>query len=195
MKIFSETFYNYNLLEHPFYRAWSNGKLTREQLGLYAEQYARFIKLISEGWDKVNENGIAVEEDEHYELWQQFRKSLWKETNLLSLPAVEQLVNTTKEHFKSYAGALGALYAFEAQQPETATSKLKGLQEHYSNWSVDETYFSVHANDVEEPALLEEKINSLTPVEKLLAKSACAAVCRSLYNALTDILECDALAN
>lgn len=195
MKNFSETFRRYDLLEHPFYRAWSDGKLSREQLGLYAEQYASFIKLISEGWENVNENAIAIEEKEHYELWQQFKESLQVESSNSSLPAVEALVNTTKENFKSYAGSLGALYAFEAQQPGTATSKLKGLKDHYSNWNVDETYFAIHANDIEEPALLEEKMQALTPTEKIVAEQACASVCRSLYDALTRVYECKALAN
>jgi pyrroloquinoline-quinone synthase len=29
----------YDLLQHPFYRAWSAGELTKEDLEFYAEQY------------------------------------------------------------------------------------------------------------------------------------------------------------
>ena len=70
MKVCSEIFLEYNLLNHPFYLAWSEGRLTCSQLSLYAKQYGSFIKLITEGWRSVNEETIATEEQEHYELWQ-----------------------------------------------------------------------------------------------------------------------------
>ncbi|TKK68199.1 hypothetical protein FC093_11220 [Ilyomonas limi] len=187
MKVCSEVFLEYNLLNHPFYQAWNEGRLTCSQLSLYANQYGSFIQLISEGWQCVNEEAIAAEEQEHYELWQQFGNSLNKEVNAAFLPAVDELTSTTKENYKTYAGALGALYAFEAQQPATATSKLRGLKEHYSHWNVDETYFTIHANDIEEPALLEEKMNVLSAEDRAIAYEACASTCRLLYNALTDI--------
>ena len=185
--MFPEIFRKYNLLEHPFYLAWNEGKLTCDQLSLYAQQYGSFIQLISDGWQAANEDTIATEEQEHYILWQKFGKSLNKETTNVSLPAVDELVNATKENYRSYAGALGALYAFEAQQPGTATSKLAGLKEHYSQWNVDETYFKIHADDVEEPALLEEKMNGLSAEQKVIAAEACEATCSLLWNALTDI--------
>jgi pyrroloquinoline-quinone synthase len=187
MKVCSEIFLEYNLLNHPFYLAWSEGRLTCSQLSLYARQYGSFIKLITEGWRSVNEEAIATEEQEHYELWQKFGNSLNKEVTNAFFPAVHELVTTTKENYRTYAGALGALYAFEAQQPATATSKLQGLKEHYRKWNVDETYFTIHANDVEEPALLEEKMNALSSADRSIAYDACATTCRLLYNALTDI--------
>jgi len=187
MKVCPEILLEYNLLNHPFYRAWSEGRLTCSQLSLYAKQYGSFIKLISEGWQCVNEEAIATKEQEHYELWQKFGNSLNKEANNAFLPVVDELANTTKENYRTYAGALGALYAFEAQQPATATSKLQGLKEHYSKWNVDETYFTIHANDVEDPALLEEKMNFLSTADRSIAYDACATTCRLLYNALTDI--------
>ena len=187
MNIYPEIFKQYNLLDHPFYRAWNEGKLTRNQLSLYAQQYGSFIKLISEGWQHAKEEAIATEEQEHYELWQKFGNSINQPVNNYFLPAVEALTISTRQNYKTYAGALGALYAFEAQQPATATSKLQGLKEHYSNWNIDETYFNIHADDIEEPALLEAKMNTLSEEEKLAAHNACEATCDLLYNALTAI--------
>src|SRR6202021_523554 len=34
----------YNLLQHPFYRAWTEGKLTKKSLALYAEQYYQHVR-------------------------------------------------------------------------------------------------------------------------------------------------------
>src|SRR5690349_14859745 len=108
MKVCPDVFLEYNLLNHPFYQAWSEGKLTCDQLSLYAKQYGSFIKLISEGWQCVREEAIAIEEQEHYELWQQFGNSLNNEVNHAFLPAVDALTTTTKENYRTYAGALGA---------------------------------------------------------------------------------------
>jgi pyrroloquinoline-quinone synthase len=184
-----ETLVKHNLLQHPFYLAWNEGKLTRDQLALYAGEYGSFIKLISKGWQQTGEPAIAQEENEHYELWQKFAFGLGAKNISASLPSVQNLVETTEENYQTYAGALGALYAFEAQQPDTASSKLEGLKKHYSNWNADETYFKIHATDWEEPAMLEEKINALSDADKAIAHKACESVAQALWNALTGIMD------
>jgi len=188
-RLFSPVFEQYNLLQHPFYLAWNEGRLTKEQMAVYASKYGSFIQLISEGWEVAGEQTIATEEQEHYTLWKLFAKSLKATDTGAGVREVNELVNSVKNSFGSYAGALGALYAFEAQQPATASSKLEGLKKHYSSWQADETYFTIHQSDVEEPALLEEKINALSKEEKLVAALACEETCVLLWNALTGIMD------
>ena len=125
----------------------------------------------------------------HYELWKNFAGSIGADRIGANLPSVKQLVSTTESHYTTYAGALGALYAFEAQQPATASSKLDGLRKHYSEWKADETYFKLHENDLAEPAMLEEKIKLLKESDKAIAQSACASTCKSLWDALSGIME------
>jgi pyrroloquinoline-quinone synthase len=188
-QIFSETFKQYNLLQHPFYLAWNKGTLIRDQLALYAGEYGAFIKLISTGWETIGEREIAAEETGHYELWQKFAGSIGSTQFSANLPSVRHLINTTVLNYKNYAGTLGSLYAFEAQQPATASSKLKGLRKQYSHWNIDETYFKVHENDLLEPAMLEEKMERLNPGEKAIAASACSSTCQALWDALSGIME------
>jgi len=38
----------HHLLKHPFYQAWTEGKLTRESLQLYAEQYYQHVRAFPE---------------------------------------------------------------------------------------------------------------------------------------------------
>src|SRR6202522_2470904 len=38
----------YHLLKHPFYRAWTEGKLSKQALGLYAEQYYQHVQAFPE---------------------------------------------------------------------------------------------------------------------------------------------------
>jgi pyrroloquinoline-quinone synthase len=186
---FSETLKQHNLLQHPFYLAWNEGKLTRGQLALYAGEYGSFISLISQGWEQTGEQAIAEEEIEHYALWKNFAVSVGADRIGANLASAKQLVSTTESCYSTYAGALGALYAFEAQQPATASSKLDGLRKHYSHWKADETYFKVHENDLAEPAMLEEKISLLSENDQAIAQSACASTCKALWDALTGIME------
>jgi pyrroloquinoline-quinone synthase len=188
-KLFSPVFEQYNLLRHPFYLAWNEGKLTKEQMAVYAGEYGSFIQLISEGWAAAGEQAIAKEEEEHYILWKKFAESLETKNVGATINQVSELVNSVQNSFRSYAGALGALYAFEAQQPATASSKLEGLKRHYNHWRANETYFTIHESDFQEPALLEEKINSLSNEDKIIAALACEETCSVLWNALTGIME------
>jgi len=188
-RLFAPVFERYNLLQHPFYLAWNEGRLTKEQMAVYAGEYGSFIQLISGGWQAAGEPVIAKEEEDHYVLWKSFAESLGTQNSGASIKEVNELVNSVRNSFGSRTTALGALYAFEAQQPLTASSKLEGLKEHYSQWNADETYFTIHQTDFEEPALLEEKINSLSKEEKLVAALACEETCSLLWNALTGIME------
>lgn len=188
-KLFSPVFEQYNLLQHPFYLAWNEGKLTKEQLAIYASEYSSFIQLISQGWLAAGEVAIAKEEEEHYTLWKKFAESLETKNMGATIEEVDNLVSSATNSFTTYAGALGALYAFEAQQPGTASSKLEGLRKHYSQWRADETYFAIHQSDFQEPALLEEKINSLSKEDKVIAGLACEETCSLLWKALTGIME------
>lgn len=188
-KLFSPVFEQYNLLHHPFYLAWNQGTLTKEQMAVYAGEYGSFIQLISDGWHAVVEPAIAKEEEEHYLLWKKFAESLDSKSNGTEITEVNELVSSVRNSFGSYPGALGSLYAFEAQQPATASSKLEGLKKHYNQWGADETYFTIHQSDFLEPALLEEKINSLSKEDKLIAALACEETCSRLWSALTGIME------
>lgn len=186
---FSQSLRKYNLLNHPFYKAWNDGKLSGEQLAVYADQYGQFIQLISKGWQTAGEEVIAAEEQHHYVLWQNFTNSLQHHKKEVSLPAVSELITSTKTAYNGYATALGALYAFEAQQPAATSSKLHGLRTHYSDWHVDEIYFKVHADDIDEPQLLLEKIGRLSDQDVEVASQACENTCKLLWNALSEIYE------
>src|SRR4029079_2852201 len=125
-RLFSPVFEQYNLLQHPFYLAWNQGKLTKEQMAVYANEYGSFIELISEGWRVAGEDAIAKEEEEHYILWKKFAASLDTKNIATEAKDVKELVNSVNNSFRSIAGALGALYAFEARHPVTASSKFEG---------------------------------------------------------------------
>jgi pyrroloquinoline-quinone synthase len=154
-----------NLLKHPFYQDWQAGKLSREALQLYAAQYYRHVEAFpkhlrvlaarTEGTvrDIVMEN-LAEEEDPsqpHPKLWRDFATAVGVSeediTSCPALPGAQAAVRTFREIVgdRTVAEAVAALYAYEAQVPEIATTKIEGLKNFYGvNSPEGLAYFEVH---------------------------------------------------
>jgi pyrroloquinoline-quinone synthase len=154
-----------SLLKHPFYQDWQAGKLSRESLQLYAAQYYRHVEAFpkhlrvlaarTEGplRDIVLEN-LAEEENPsapHPKLWRDFAAALGVSeedvTSCPALPGTQAVVETFREIVgdRPVAEAVAALYAYESQVPEIATTKIDGLKKFYG---IDKpeglAYFEVH---------------------------------------------------
>lgn len=179
-----------SLLQSKFYQAWSAGTLKKEALARYTREYGSFISLIARGWDAHGEKEIALEEREHFELWKDFADSLDEKVCVPTQKGMALIVTTAERLFDSPESALGALYAFEAQQPETSRSKLEGLKEHYKEVSGKAlTYFEIHQDDLDEPALLLRKIEALPEDKKAIALSACGEMAKALRVGLDSLYD------
>ena len=154
-----------NLLKHPFYQDWQAGKLSRESLQLYAAQYYRHIEAFpkhlrvlearTEGplRDIVREN-LAEEENPsapHPKLWRDFAAALGLNeddvTFCPALPGTQAVVETFREIVgdRTVSESVAALYAYEAQVPEIASTKIDGLKKFYGvDKPADLAYFTVH---------------------------------------------------
>lgn len=154
-----------NLLKHPFYQDWQAGKLSKEALQLYAAQYYKHVEAFpkhlrmlaarTEGpiRDIVLEN-LAEEENPshpHPKLWRDFAGAVGvsEETVAASkpLPGTRAVVETFEEIAgdRSVAEAVAAFYAYEAQVPEIATTKIDGLKKFYGIDSPEGlAYFQIH---------------------------------------------------
>ncbi|GAB4381793.1 MAG: TenA family transcriptional regulator [Elainellaceae cyanobacterium] len=155
-----------HLLTHPFYVAWTEGKLTREHLQEYAKQYFHHVLAFPTYISAIHyntpylpvrqellENLVGEEQGEknHPALWRNFALALGATaTDLETVPLLEttrSLISTFRElclQSPFYAG-LAALYVYESQIPEVATVKIDGLKQFYgmSNPS-DYEFFTVH---------------------------------------------------
>lgn len=176
----------YDLNEHPFYRDWKMGTLPIEKLQRYANDYGQFVATIPLGWETIGESAIASEERVHHKLWGGFERGIGATASEL-LPQTKNLRDASATLFSIAPEALGALYAFEYQQPRTATSKYEGLRDNYSFSEEAQEYFRVHMDDWREPSLLEERIESLSDEDFARAKSACGVLASSMWLALDGI--------
>jgi pyrroloquinoline-quinone synthase len=176
----------YDLNKHPFYQDWRMGTLPVEKLKRYANDYGHFVATIPAGWETIGESEIAAEERVHHDLWCVFQKAIESDSTDL-LPQSKNLRDASATLYSTAPEALGALYAFEFQQPKTATSKFDGLREHYAVSEEGQEYFRVHMNDWSEPELLEKRIEKLSESEFARAKTACAVAASSMWLALDGI--------
>ncbi len=179
----------YDLLHHPFYQAWSAGTLSVAGLALYAREYGAFIGVLERGWTALNESEGAAIERRHFDLWKLFARAVSTTVvDRAALGGVQQLVDEATKCFATMSEATGALYAFEAQQPSTANSKLKGLDSHYASLPTGvRPYFQAHACETGEEALLERKLAGMNRAEQGRAAAACNRMSKALWDALTEI--------
>lgn len=194
MQALQETIQNtikpHNLLDHPFYKSWSDGTMSSSKLSLYAREYGAFIGMISELWEACGYPEIAATEREHKDLWNNFACSLGTEiTNNPKIEQVRALTGFMAEACKDRSMALGAVLAFEFQQPSTVESKLEGLRTHYASMQADEEYFEVHLDDWDEPAILIKEIADLSEADRTKAMDALQKSCVLLWDALTGVNE------
>ena len=147
-----EAIMEYSMLKHPFYVAWTEGKLSQSVLREYAKQYYAHVRAFPTYVSAVHsrcedfsirqellENLIEEErgEENHPELWMRFAEGLGvgredvRDAKLLPSTAdsVARLKSLTAS--EDYRDGLAALYAYESQIPEVARTKREGLKEFY----------------------------------------------------------------
>lgn len=155
-----------HLLTHPFYVAWTEGKLTRDHLKQYAKQYFHHVLAFPTYISAVHYNtphlavrqellenlvGEELGEKNHPTLWRNFATALGATAE--ELETSEQLDSTTRliDTFRQlclnrpfYAG-LAALHVYESQIPDVAAVKIDGLKQFYGmDNPADYEFFSVH---------------------------------------------------
>jgi pyrroloquinoline-quinone synthase len=163
----------YDLLCHPFYRAWSAGELSREDLREYARHYyhhvqafpcylAEFALRLDEGElrravlaNMVDEKGTAGKSGKdavpHAELWLDFAEGMGARRDMHWHLPVKQ-IGELMRYFHKVASdgtaeqALAAFYVYESQVPRIAEEKERGLRERYGADDKTCGYFAVHAS-------------------------------------------------
>ena len=179
----------WNLLDSKFYQAWSEGTLPVEALRTYAAEYGAFIALVPDGWQRHGDTETAAVERDHIGMWNDFAGALGTRIGSAQTSAVQELIETARSLFAEPVSSLGALYAFEAQQPHTARTKLEGLRAHYDLAAAAQTYFAVHAGDEDEPRMLLARMSRLSPDDQQTAIHACEQTCRALRTALDGLYD------
>ena len=198
---------NYHLLNHPFYRSWNDGKLNREIIKDYAEQYyqhvkafPRYISATHSLCEDIEKRKILLEnlQDEenpdadHPKLWKNFALAMGADKEKIETVdqekfTKEMIKNFFKQGRSSYAEGLASLYTYERQIPEIADTKIKGLKKYYGvNSKEGLEFFEAHkAADVIHRKECEKLLDGLTQEEQLKAEKAALTTAKFLWNFLS----------
>lgn len=203
----------YNLLEHPFYQAWSSGELTRDDLREYASEYwhhvAAFPTYLSALHSRLEDEplrrtvleNLADEEGipggrPHSELWMDFATGMGAVANDVRSRELQPETVALMEHFRHAmqmipAAALASLYTYESRVPAIARTKAEGLKAHYGADAATTRYFVLHQTaDVHHAQVWRDAVETeLTahPEQAEAALDAAEAAAAALWRTLDGI--------
>ena len=198
----------YHLLKHPFYQIfWNEGKLTREIIKDYAEQYyqhvkafPRYISATHSICDDIEKRKILLEnlqdeensDGDHPKLWKNFAKAMGADVNKIDKIKPDWFTKDMIDNFfsqarSSYAEGLASLYTYERQIPEIAETKIQGLKKHYGVSSKEGLeFFEAHKSaDVIHRAECEKLLDGLSKEEQKKAEKASLKTAKFLWNFLS----------
>ena len=200
------------MLKHPFYQAWTEGRLPLDTLRAYARQYFHHVEAFPRAVSAVHSNcadrdgrrmlaenlaeeeGLGAGKQDHASLWLMFACGLGEREEAVRAqglnPETQALIDTFRRLTRrSYASGLGALYAYESQFPAVASAKIEGLIERYGI-SDEETlrFFRVHESaDVEHKAVCRELLDRLPDEQQDEAVAAGEELAGALWNFLSGV--------
>jgi len=200
------------MLSHPFYQAWTEGRLSLDTLRAYARQYFHHVEAFPRAVSAVHsacpdrdgrrmlaenlaeEEGVEAGKQDHATLWLMFACGLGEDESAVRTqqlnPETAALIETFRKlSRRSYAAGLGALYAYESQFPGVATAKIEGLIDRYGITD-EETlrFFRVHATaDVEHSSVCRTLLDRLPKDEQQEAVAAGEELAGALWNFLSGV--------
>jgi len=200
------------MLEHPFYQAWTEGRLPLDTLRAYARQYfhhveafPRAVSAVHSGCDDrdgrrmlaenlAEEDGVESGKQDHATLWLMFASGLGESEEAVRAqglnPETRALIDTFRRlSRRSYASGLGALYAYESQLAAVAKAKIEGLNDRYG---IDDEptlrFFRVHETaDVEHGAVCRALLDRLPEDQRDEAISAGEELAGALWDFLSGV--------
>jgi pyrroloquinoline-quinone synthase len=200
---------SYDLLCHPYYKAWTAGQLTRDDLREYSADYyhhvAAFPTYLSALHSRLEDGEVRravlrnlceeeIDGRPHSELWLDFAEGMGADRNGVRerepLAEVCEVVAEFRRVARegSTAEALAAFYAYESQVPRVAKEKANGLAQRYGADAKTCGYFELHQFvDVEHAHVWRELLSAEVTAHPELAEAALNAAesaAKSLWHAL-----------
>jgi pyrroloquinoline-quinone synthase len=200
------------MLKHPFYQAWTEGRLPLDTLRAYSRQYFHHVEAFPRAVSAVHsacedregrrmlaenlaeEEGLEAGKQDHATLWLMFACGLGEDEGAVRAQALNAETQALIDAFRklsrrSYASGLGALYAYESQFPGVASAKVEGLIDRYG---IDDEptlrFFRVHESaDVEHGAVCRALLDRLPEDQREEAIAAGEELAGALWNFLSGV--------
>jgi pyrroloquinoline-quinone synthase len=200
------------MLKHPFYQAWTEGRLPLDTLRDYARQYFHHVEAFPRAVSAVHsacpdrdgrrmlaenlaeEEGLEAGKQDHASLWLMFACGLGEDESAVRAQQLnaetQALIDTFRRlSRRSYASGLGALYAYESQFPGVTSAKIEGLVERYG--IADEAtlrFFRVHESaDLQHAQVCRDLLDNLPEAEREEAVAAGEELAGALWSFLSGV--------
>jgi len=177
-EVLAEAIVGRHLLEHPFYRRWEAGTLTKSDLAAYAEQYRHIerelpvtLEAIAEQLPKgearrLVETNLADERGRpapHVELFETFAGATGAAPDVRPTPSTAALLALVRTAVvMNPVAALAMVAAYEVQAADIAASKADGLRVHYGMGPEGTNFWDVHrTQEVEHAGWTMEALEAL----------------------------------
>ena len=200
------------MLSHPFYQAWTEGRLPLDTLRAYARQYFHHVEAFPRAVSAVHsacpdrdgrrmlaenlaeEEGLEAGKQDHAGLWLMFAAGIGETEDAVRAQELNAETRALIDTFRrlsrrSYPSGLGALYAYESQFSAVASAKIEGLIDRYGIRN-EETLrlFRVHESaDVEHSSVCRSLLDRLPEEEKAEAVAAGEELAGALWNFLSGV--------
>ncbi len=156
---------SYDLLTHPFYLAWSAGKLSREHLQAYANEYfhhvAAYPTFLSALHSRLADGALRravlrnlteeeVEGRAHSDMWLDFAQGVGLSRDEVQYGEPGKSIGRLIQRFRRSAcqdspvEVLAAFYAYESQVPRISGERARALMRHYGADADTCGYFALH---------------------------------------------------
>jgi pyrroloquinoline-quinone synthase len=207
----------FDLLCHPFYKAWSAGELSRDDLREYARDYYHHVNafpsylaelsmrleeselrraVLANLADEKGGDDASGNNREHAELWLDFAEGMGASRSLRGHKPVAEIDNLLA-FFHDVASegtpeeALAAFYTYESQVPRVASEKARGLREMYGADEKTCGYFTLHSTaDLYHSQIWHQQLARRVEQDPQTAEPALAAAenaAKALWSALDGI--------
>jgi pyrroloquinoline-quinone synthase len=149
------------LLDHPYYRSWQAGSLTRDDLRAYAGQYRHIEAVLPQvlaaaAEAMINEDARALTEknlaDElsspapHLDLFDRFAAAVGVDDGVEATPATSRLVAVYRQAAShGPESVLAAIAAYETQASDVASTKAEALRCHHGLAGSETEFWDIHA--------------------------------------------------
>jgi pyrroloquinoline-quinone synthase len=202
-RLLDERVARHELLSHPFYQAWSAGKLSIQHLRAYATEYfhhvAAFPTFLSALHSRLEDGALRravlrnladeeVEGRAHSDLWLDFAEGIGLSPAEVrgsqpSAPMRRLIGRFYRSACKdSPAEVLAALYAYESQMPRISGEKARGLMRYYGADAHTCGYFALHTYaDVRHSQIWREELTRVVTCNRDLEASALNSAERAAY--------------
>jgi pyrroloquinoline-quinone synthase len=149
------------LLDHPFYRQWQEGLLSRPDLARYAEQYRHFerslpqvLSAVADGLPvgtarelvELNLADESLHPEPHAALFEGFASAVGALAESAPSAATNDLIGVYGEAVnEGPVAALAVIAAYEVQAGDIAATKAASLEERYGLGSEANRFWKVHS--------------------------------------------------